>query len=379
MPSVSTRTDDATARVPLSTADDWPHAIVEPRSSPTVERLFRWRTGVVPGVVPYVCPHPWAYRPFLFLMNPVLEQLAPQLYSKVCFVVSRDNACRFCYGSFRTALRVAGYTEAELDRLEEELHHRRGSETTRTVLRFALTISRGRIGKGPSVAALREAGHAPTAIREIVGAVVLGGFVNRVGTMLAVPIDEAQEQRTDRWYFPVLRPLLGSVLAGWRHLQQPTPSPLREVDCIGPFADVLSHLRGTQVGRVLHAMATEWLDKEGALPRRTKLLMLAVVARGVDNDTLSERVQALLAEQCGLEASEVETVVTHLRGDLVQPVEEAVLPIARASILYEAGPLQHTVRSRMTNLSRDEIIEAVATLGLSNALARLHALAPLDE
>lgn len=106
--------------------------------------------------------------------------------------------------------------------------------------------------------------------------------------------------------------------------------------------------------------------------------MLAVVAHGLDANALSTRVTTLLVEQCGLGTGDVDAAVHHLRGDGVHAQEEALLPLARASILYEAGPIQQMVRTRTTDLSRNEIIDAVVTLGLSNALARLHALAPLD-
>lgn len=378
MSSVPPNADASAQRVPIATAAEWPNAVVEPRSTPTVERRFRWRTGLVPTAVPYICPHPWAYRPFLFLMNPALEGIDRTLSSQICFVVSRDNACRFCYGSFRTALRVAGYSEAELDRLEHDLSMKGTGGADHEALHFALTVSRGRFQDGPSVETLSEAGYQPTAIREIVGITVLAGFVNRMGTMLAVPVNKQQEQFAEQWYFRVLRPVWSRLLSGWRYFQKPQASPLGAGDCESPLSEWTTQLGGTHVGRVLQAVTTAWVD-DGALPLRTKLLMLAVVARGLDDDALSDRVKALLAEQCGLGAEEVEAAVNHLRGDGVRPKEEALLPLARASILYEAGRIQQTVRDQTVDLTRSEIIDAVATLGLSNALARLHALAPLNE
>lgn len=228
--SVSVSADASARRVPISTAEDWPNAIVESRPSPTVERLFRMRTGLVPTAVPYICPHPWAYRPFLFLMNPALEQIDRRLCAQICFIVSRDNACRFCYGSFRTALRVAGYSRAELDRLEHDLSVNGLTGPDRDARHFALTVSRGDIRDGSSVEALLEAGYPPTAIREIAGIAVLAGFVNRVGTMLAVPVNEGQEQFTEQWYFQVLQPLWNALLSGWRRLQGPQASPLQATD-----------------------------------------------------------------------------------------------------------------------------------------------------
>lgn len=378
MSAASVVSETSATRVPLSTVGDWPDALVEPRSSPTLERLFRWRTGLVPTAVSYVCPHSWAYRPFLFLMNPTLERIDRRLCSQICFVVSRDNACRFCYGSFRTVLRVVGYSQSELDRLENSLRLNDPTGADRKALRFALTISRGHFGEGPSVQSLDEAGYDPTAIREIAGIAVLSGIVNRMGTMLAIPVDEAQERMTEQWYFRGLRAVLYPLLAGWQALQGKKRPPLRAKDGHGPFAPWTSQLRGTHVGRVLHAATTTWQGESDALPHRTKLLMLAVVAHGMEDEALVDRVKARLIRQCGLDGEAVATAVHHLSGNAVSPQEEDLLALARTSILYEAGRIQQAVRTRTTDLSRDETIDAVATLGLGNALARLHALASLD-
>jgi hypothetical protein len=107
--------------------------------------------------------------------------------------------------------------------------------------------------------------------------------------------------------------------------------------------------------------------------------VLAVVARGLHVQGLEERAQRLLSERCGVPARDFEAVVDHLRGDAISDREAALLRLARESIRYEAGRIQATVREHTRGLSRAETLDAVATLGLSNALARLSVLAPLDE
>ncbi len=371
--------DEPSPAAPMPDASDWPEAIVEPQTSPALERLFRRRTGLAPAVVPYVAPHPWAYRPFLFLMNPELEALDERLGTQICFVVARDNACRFCYGSFRSFLRIAGFSAAELEQLETELHRHGQDSAERAALEFAVEISQGRQDAGESIASLRAEGWPPRAVREIAGVAVASTFINRAATMLAIPLNEDLEALTNQWFFGALRPVLRPLLNGWQYLAGAGPSPLRPGEAEGPFAPWIERLRGTCVGRLFHELTDQWLREETALPVRTKLFVLAVVAHGLGHEDLEERATDLLKERCGMERSEVGTVVEHLQGDSINDREADLLKLARVSIRYEAERIQTTTQPHTRSLSRIETIDAVATLGLSNALARLRVLAPLDD
>ncbi len=371
--------EDVSISTTLPSADDWRNPIVEPHESPALERLFRRRTGLAPAMVPYVAPHSWAYRPFLFLMNPELEALDAQLSSQICFVVARDNACRFCYGSFRSFLRVAGFSETELDQLEGDLYLNEEEGAEREALKFAVEISQGHLQQDASVASLRRAGYSDTAIREIGGIAGVSTLINRVATMLAIPLNEDAETLTSQWYFGLLQPAVRVLLHGWQRLATPDAPPLRDEEIDGPLAPWIRPLRGTCVGHVVNDIATQWIDRETALPLRTKLFILAVVARGLHSTALEERAGTLLGECCDVSTDEFEAVVDHLRGSVVTDHEAALLRLARESIRYEAGRIQTTVREYTGDLSRSETIDAVATLGVSNALARLRALAPLDD
>lgn len=211
---------------PLPRAEDWREPVVRPHPSPALERLFRRRTGLAPAVVPYLAPYAWAYRPFLFLMNPDLKALDPSLCSQICFVVARDNACRFCYGSFRSFLRVSGYSAAELDRLEGALHLNDADSAERRALEFAIRVSQGRLQADPSVAPLQQAGYGPTAFREIGGIAVTATLINRVATMLAIPLNEAAESLTSQWHFDVLQPVVQAFLKGWQRYATLSAPPL---------------------------------------------------------------------------------------------------------------------------------------------------------
>jgi len=371
--------DEVSITSSLPTTEDWNAPVVEPRPSPALRQLFRRRAGLVPTVVPYVNPHAWAYRPFLFLMRPDVRAIDRSLCSQICFVVARDNACRFCYGSFRAFLRVTGYSESDLDRLEQELHLRDQTGTDRNALRFAVEISQGRLDGDDRLQSLATDGYSDTAIREVAGIAVVTALANRVGTMLAVPVNTKAEHLTSRWYFDLLQPVVQSLLRGWQWVGAPPVDPLSPEDIDGPFAPWIRPLRGTCVGHVVHAITTRWTDEESALPLRTKLLALAVVARGLGAAALEERARTLLSDRFGLPADALTAAVKHLRGPAAEDSGTGLLHLARASTRYEASSIQRMVPEHTRELSRPETIDAVATLGVCNALARLRVLAPLDR
>lgn len=376
--SATSNAGDVSITSRLPETREWMTPLVDPRPSPVIKRLFRREVGLVPTVVPYICPHGWAYRPFLFLMRPDVREISEELCSQICFVVARDNACRFCYGSFYTFLRVAGYSESDLHRLERELYLNERNGAQHKALQFAVQISQGRLDTEPTINSLSKAGYTPAAIREIGGVALLTALVNRIGTMLAVPVNTSMEDFTSAWYFSAFRPVIRLLLHGWQKMDAGTPPPLDPADIDGPFAHSLSHLQNTCVGRVLSDITTQSLTEPSALPLRTKLLILTVIARAVGSHRIERRARTLLRSRFGIRERALDTAVRHLRGDALGDKTTALLRLARASTRYDAGHIQETVRNRVGGFSRPEIIDAVATFGLCNALVRLRALAPLD-
>lgn len=102
--------------------------------------------------------------------------------------------------------------------------------------------------------------------------------------------------------------------------------------------------------------------------------MLAVIAQGLSRSALADHARSRLLEEQGLSAETVDSAVKHLRGDELQRQEQALLPLARASIRYEPSHIQQSVQEHVQSLSRTETIAGIATIGLSNALARLDGL-----
>jgi len=357
------------------TEEEWGTPLVEPRSAPDIEQRFRRRIGMVSGAVPYVAPHPWLYRPFLFLSDPRLTSIDADFASALSFIVARDNSCRFCYSTFRTLLRLSHFSPADLNDLETHFAAQSFDRMEEWGLRLAVRLSRCQ-GVPDALDRLRALDYSATAIREMAGISVLNLAANRIGTMLSIPVS-AFENMADQWYFrpwrDVALPLL-RLTRTWAN----GPEGLREDEARGPLAEWVRQLRGTPVGAVMQDLVGRWLDEARPLSIRSKLLMLAVVARGVAADRLEAHLRARLTEQFGLSADGFDEAVNHLGGPAVEEREAPLLRMARASIRYDFGPIKRVAWECTQALDRPGTLEAVASVSLANAIARLETLRAIE-
>jgi hypothetical protein len=357
------------------TEEEWGTPLVAPQSDPEIEQQFRRRVGMVSGAVPYVAPHPWLYRPFLFLSDPALTHLRAGYAAAISFIIARDNSCRFCYSAFRTLLRLLHFSPGDLDDLETHFAVQDFSRTEEWGLRLAVRLSRCS-GVPGALGRLRELGASPTAIREVAGVSVLSLASNRIGTMLSIPVNTFEEM-ADRWYLRpwrrVAMPLL-RLSKGWRNGHD----LLDDEEANGPLSPSVGQLRGTPVGTVVRDLAEQWLNEGRPLSVRTKLLMLAVVARGVAADTLEGRLRTRLAERHDLSPNAFDDAVNHLGGSGVPDRVEPLLQLARSSIRYDFGPIKRVARECTQRLDRTGTLEAIASVSLANAVARLETLQSLE-
>jgi hypothetical protein len=358
------------------TEEEWGRPLVAPRSAPDLEARFRRRIGMVSGAVPYVAPHPWLYQPFLFLSDPVLAALSEEFASSISFIIARDNACRFCYSTFRTLLRLSNYSPSELQALETHFSAQGFEEEEEWGLRFAVRLSRCE-HVPRALERLDALGHAPTAVREIAGVAALNVAANRIGTALSIPVGRFEDLGR-KWYLRPWRALARPLLRVLNNGRGDVPSALTTPP-EGLLGTWIGTLRGTPAGTVLRRLAGQWLTDGGALPRRTKLLMLAVVARGVPAPELEAAVRAALQERYDVSGAAFEAAVDHLGGDAVDAAVEPRLRLARASIRYDFGPIKRIAQDCTQDLDRMGTLETIASIGLANAVARLELLFPLDD
>jgi len=358
------------------TEEEWGTPLVAPQSDPDLEHTFRRRLGMVSGAVPYVTPHPWLYRPFLFLADPTLTALPQDLAAAISFIIARDNSCRFCYSTYRTMLRLSNYSPSDLEALETSFAAQNFREEEEWALRLGVRLSRAeRVSS--ALDRLRALGHSTTAIREMAGVAVMNVVTNRIGTTLSIPVSDF-ENLADAWYLRPWRAVVWPLLRlskTWRRTASPNAP---RMDAEGLLAPWVNTVRGTPVGRALRRVTARWRSAEDALSQRTKLLMLAVVARGVSALELEETLCSALREQHGLSNDAYDEAVDHLGGPAVDEQTGALLRLSRASIRYDFGPIKRIARDCTRALDRRGILEAIASISLANALARLELLFPLE-
>src|SRR5207249_3617500 len=206
---------------------EWEESLLPPVPVPAgLEAYVRRQFGVVPGWLARVAPAPWLARAWAALVRNPVAHLPPALCDLVALVVSQDNSCRYCFGAQRAVLRLLGYREAYIARLERDFLVAELSAADQAALDFARRVSRA----------------------------------------------------------------------------DPRPQPND-----GPYAPVVAALDGSPAARVLRrAIDDAWASE--VLPRRTKTLVFAVVARAL-GCARSEAESRVALEREGLGARDVDEVL----------------------------------------------------------------------
>jgi AhpD family alkylhydroperoxidase len=354
---------DAVAQIP------WGECLVPPRAIPAdLAAEVRRSYGMVPGWVPRVAALPWLVRAFRNISESPVAYLPGRLQEMAHLVVSRDNSCRYCYGAQRAFMRVLGYDPREIERLEQDdLIGLAPPE--RLALEYARKVSRVSPRPGAAErAALERTGLSPQAVVELTAVAANTVFPNRVSTLTALP-PESFDGPVQRVVTRLLRPLLARRLA--RHPRAPEPPPAPN-DGVG--AAVVHALGDSPAAGLLRRAIDEALASP-VLPRRTKLLMLGVVARALECRASERDVTAALVAE-GLDARDVADALAHLASPCLDAREARLLPFARETVRCEPVEIQGRTRELVAtlDLSVEQLLEVVGMTALANTLCRASVL-----
>jgi alkylhydroperoxidase family enzyme len=288
----------------------------------------------------------------------------PALCDLVALVVSQDNSCRYCYGVQRTILRIYGYSDTYLDRLVHDFEVADVSASERAAIEFARRLSRANPRPGRAdFERLVASGLERMAAVEVAVVTASDNFSNRVSTLLALPPEDLENVVHGR-LFRFMRPLMAWRLRPRRRTPEPLPHPNE-----GVGARVVAALEGSPSAGTLRR-AVDGAFASTVLPRRTKLLMLAVVARALGCRYGEEDCRPLLAAE-GLAQDEIDTILATLGSPKLGTREARLVRFARDTVRYQPGPIQARMREICAGFSREETVEAAAFLSLANALCRL--------
>ena len=349
----------------------WEPCLIKPRSDRALEAYARRKLGVPQPSIRYFVDCPWLARALVDLHPEfgLLVHLDLHLADLISLVVSQENSCRFCYAAVRAMLRIQGMSEARIQRIEADLTRADLGSRPAAAMVFARTQSRsGPAAAGAAKQALRGAGVGAEELKEIAFVVASVDFMNRVSTIPAVP-SRPMERLPDRFHVRLLRPLINRIMNSHRSRGRATP-PERAPSY--PYSGLVRAFAGSPIASAL-GRTLEEMWASSLLTRRCKLLMFAVVARGLGCDVCaSEAGQAL--HKNGLDGAALTQILTHLDSPELDPVERLLVPFARETIWYEPAPLQRRARALRTRLTGPQFIEAIGVASLANGLCRMGAV-----
>jgi AhpD family alkylhydroperoxidase len=347
---------------------EWGPTLLEKRRDPEIEREFRKEFGIVPAFVPYFAAVPWMARSVIKsnLRRGLFAHIGAELAELIFLAVSQENSCRYCYQSQRSLLRVLGFEEERIRRLEEASAAAESNLPEKRVLDFARRISRS--NPAPTTAdweGLLEVGYSEDAIREISYTAAHTGNVNRTSTFAAVPLEASTPDRS--LFVRLFRPFLARLLLA--RDRPGAPEFLGDERKSEPLSYVSFALDGLPSGRV-HADLTAEAWSSPVLTERCKALIFAVIARGLGSQLLEQEAVELVAQR-GLDRDAIEEALSHLASPELDPIEALAISFARETIRYRPEDIQRRAAELREKLSQEQFLELIGVAGLDNASARL--------
>jgi AhpD family alkylhydroperoxidase len=349
---------------------DWSRPLLERHHAPARFASIKARAGRAQANLGYFVASDWIPEANAE-MNVALftrTHLDHDLADLVGLSVSRDNACRYCFAATRALLIMVGYPRERIARIEQDLAIADLDDRTRAAITFARRLSRcDPHPTATDVESLARAGIDGIAYRELATAVALWSYFNRVSTLAAIS-PETMEALPDRWYARLLRPLIGGRI-GRTYRVTGRPTPLPATMRTGPCARSINALDGLPQATVLRRTVDAMWASDG-LPRRTRALLCATVARALACPVAEAEVVELLAAE-KVPSETVNGVLRHLDAPGLTDTERILVRFARETVWYEPGQLQRRTHEIYERLSEREIVETIGTVSLANMLCRL--------
>ncbi len=331
---------------------------------PALQAEVRKAVGAVPGWLERLAPSPWLVRALCEIIARPFAHAPLEVCNLVALVVSQENSCRYCYGIQRAVLKIFGQRDEHIDALVRGAQVGESTSAARAALDLARRLTRAnpRPG-GADFEALVRAGFSRPAAAEIVFAAAANAFTNRIGTLLVLP-PEPIASFVASPVFRFVRPLLA-----WRMRPRPrAPEPAPRPDD-GPCAAVVAALDGSPAAGVLRrTIDGAWASD--VLPRRTKTLMLAVIARALGCAHGEREAGRFLAAE-GLPLAELDDILANLGSPRLDVREALLVPFARETVRYQPAAIQRRMRELARGFSPEEILEAVGIAALANAVCRM--------
>ena len=347
---------------------EWGQAILPRVSDPAWEVEVKRRVGQVSEADRRVASNPWvrevcvsiaAYRPVA---------MPQRLFNIGALVTAQENSCRYCYGANRAYMKILGYSESFISRIEQDATFAELDEKERAFISFCRSLARSR--PRPMKAdydALVALGFASLAVSEMAFLIALGCYYNRIGILIACPPEHAFERVANG----ILGRLIGPVMRTLMSMRKPAQPAILDAAALsgGPFGTVVATLTGLP-GASIFKTALDGAFASAVLPRSVKALMFAVVARTLGCRTSEVEARKLLAAE-GLSDDEVDSALVTLQSPRLSQRDARLIPWVRNTVYYQTAMVQKQTAALAAEIGDAAILEAIGVAALANATVRL--------
>ena len=350
---------------------EWSEPIVPRAQDPGWEAEIKRRGGRVFEIDRRVAPSVWL-RETCFAVTAFRASTLPERLLNIgAMVTSQENSCRYCYGANRAYLKILGYSESFLGRIERDVHLAELDEKERAFIAFCRNLARSR--PRPALAerdALVRLGFPQIAVHEMALHIADLCFYNRVGMLMACPPELGFERMADG---PIGR--LIALAAPLARLVAPKRGPATDPSitaarlAAGPFGPILAPLAGLP-GAMIVKNGLDGAFASRVLSPAVKALMFAVVARTLACRPSEREARTILRAE-GFGDAAIDEALATLGSSRLPAGEARLLPWVRDTVHYQTGPLQKQTRALAAAIGAPAALEAIGVAALANATVRL--------
>jgi alkylhydroperoxidase family enzyme len=313
---------------------------------------------------------PWVIEAFTAIMECRRVETDRDVADLVPFRIATLNACRFCYGAWRTVLSVSGFPEARIREVEAMADPASLSRRQRSALAFASDFGLPTPWTGsPLDRRLVEEGFRPAEAAEVGLHAAKGVFLTRLMTLAGA--QPYLLEKLGRWWARPLRPFARALLA-WTD-RAASPSPSGRAPDSGPLGALASRIDGLRAAAVIRDIGDAAIAP-GPIPTRARWLVILVIARTLGARSVEDAAAARLHAE-GLDTSTVEGVLANLGGSGLDDLERRLVPLARDTASCRGEVVHPRVAALAADLEPAALVDLLGLAATTNALCRLERLA----
>ncbi|NND31719.1 MAG: hypothetical protein HKN76_03945 [Saprospiraceae bacterium] len=347
---------------------EWGSPVLPVVRIPEWESQVKAELGTVPDILQRTSPSLWL-RNLLLKWPRYQAQEFPQKLTDICsLVTAQENACRYCYGVARSQMRIYGYSEKMIGKIERDMQLAELDEKERAFIQFCRDLSRS--NPRPTQVdrdQLIDLGYSSRAVAEMAFLIVNHCLINRVSTFIAIPPMKNFELLPDRLLGRILLPLVARRMRSWNWKESNTFN-------VGDsrFASIIGSLQGLPAAKACND-ALEGAFASNVLSPQLKVLMFAVVARSLECP-FCEMESRLMSADLGFVDEEFDQAIRSLSSPKINADETKILEWTRETIRYDSAAIQKRTRELAVQIDHSLLLEAFGMAALANSIVRLAVL-----